>query len=154
MLLLGDNIEVSSSAGTVINNVFGNSPSGSPNWGDTNAVWGQFRVLGFRVMFRPYNRYSKSITGCVSLTVTIDRRNASAYTSYDQADTHESCKDRGVEDPWQLDVKMEGPFESLFQEVAAPASTAWIKLYGTGFAVSTAYGRAWIYYLVQFRNVE
>jgi len=39
IIVLNDVIGLSSTAGGAIANVLGSSPSGSPNWADTNTVW-------------------------------------------------------------------------------------------------------------------
>jgi len=143
----------SDGAGTIFN-VYGADPSGSPNWGDTNAVWGEYRVLAFKVRFRPSNRYSKTTTTCVPGFGVLDRRNATALATLDAAIVHESSKELSLEDPWEMGGKMSGSEESQFRVVSAPVALMWIKLAFTGLTISTNYGLIVVSYLVQFRNIE
>lgn len=153
-MILTDNADLASTAGGTIADIFGNAPTGAPNWADTNTVWGEYRTLAMTVEFYPNNRYSKTTTTCVPLAVVVDRRAATALSSYDNATSRESCRLLSLEDPWRQVVKMEGSEESQFVAVSGPTSSNWIKLYATGLTVSTTYGKIFVKYLVQFRNVE
>lgn len=153
-LMLTDQVDLASTAGGAIADVYGNSPTGSPNWADTNTVWGEFRTLAMRVRFLPNNRYSKTTTTCVPMVAIVDRRASTALASYDAGVSHESHRLVSLEDPWTMEVFMEGSEESQFQAVSGPVSVSWIKLYATGLTVSTTYGKVFVDYLVQFRNVE
>lgn len=151
---LTDQVDLTSTAGGVIADVYGSSPSGCPNWADTNSVWGEFRVLGMVVKFFPNNRYSKTTTTCVPLVVVVDRRSATALASYDAGVSRESNRLLSIEDPWSQEVRMDGSEESQFTAVSGPTSLFWVKLYATGLSVSATYGKVFIEYLVQFRNIE
>jgi hypothetical protein len=153
-LILTDNVDLASTAGGAIADVYGNSPTGAPNWADTNTVWGEYRTLAITVEFYPNNRYSKTTTTCVPIAVVVDRRASTALASYDSATSHESCRLLSLEDPWRQTIKMTGSEESQFVAVSAPNSSSWVKLYASGLTVSTTYGKVFIKYLVQFRNVE
>jgi len=154
IIVLNDVIGLSSTAGGAIANVLGSSPSGSPNWADTNTVWGEFRTLGFSVTFKPYNRYSKTLTTTTIPYITIDRRNGTALTSVDDAIRYSTARMMSLEDPWTITVKMASDDEADFQPVNTPTSVMWVKMFATGLTVSTAYGDLFIRYRVQFRNVE
>lgn len=153
-MMLTDQVDLASTAGGAIADVYGNSPTGSPNWADTNTVWGEFRVLGMKVRFYPNNRYSKTTTTCVPLVVCVDRRVSTALASYDAGVSREAHRLLSLEDPWTEQVLMDGSEEAQFQAVSGPVSVSWIKLYATGLTVSTTYGKVFVDYLVQFRNVE
>jgi len=153
-MILVDNVDLASTVGGVIADVYGSSPAGAPNWGDTNSVWGEYRTLAVTVEFRPNNRYSKTTTTCVPIAVVTDRRNATALASYDNATSRESCRLLDLEDPWSQVLKMDGSEEAQFVAVSGPLSFYWIKLFATGLTVSTTYGKVFVKYLVQFRNVE
>jgi hypothetical protein len=84
----------------------------------------------------------------------VDRRVSTALASYDAGVSHESHKLLSLEDPWTMEVLMDGSEEAQFQAVSGPVSVTWIKLYATGLTVSTTYGKVFVEYLVQFRNVE
>lgn len=145
---------LSSTAGAVIANVFGNSPSSAANWADYNTVYGEYRTLGMRLEYFPTNRYSKTTTTCRLLAVADDRRNSTAYGSYAAICSHQSVRKHSLEDPWRHEIKMSGPEEAQFLAVNGPVSNSWIKLYADGLSVSTEYGILLVYYLVQFRNPE
>jgi len=153
-MVLTDNSDLASTAGGAIATVFGSGPSGCPNWADTNTVWGEYRTLAMTVEYYPNNRYSKTTTTCVPLAVLVDRRNSTALTSYDNATSHEACRLLSLEDPWRQSIKMEGTEEAAFSAVSGPNDFFWVKLYATGLTVSTTYGKIFVKYLVQFRNVE
>jgi len=153
-LLLIYQTSLASTVGGVVADVFGNNPSSASNWGDSNAVWGEYRVLAFRLEFYPVNRYSKTTTVTFPVLVDVDRRNSTALTSFSVAAARETCKMRSLEDPWHEEIRMTGSEESQFIAVSAPTALSWFKLYSTGLSVSTTYGLILVKYLVQFRNVE
>jgi hypothetical protein len=154
VMLLTDNLSLASTAGGVIADVFGSSPSSCPNWADTNTVWGEFRVLAMTIRFAPANRYSKSTTVCMPGVRVQDRRSATALASLDAGTSRETAIITNLEDPWRSEMKMSGSEEAQFQAVSGPTSLFWLKLYFTGLSVSTTYGLIFAEYLVQFRNVE
>lgn len=145
---------LTSTAGGVLNTVFSGNPSTAANWSDTNAVWGEYRLLGFTVFFMPFNRYSKSTTNTTPVLAVVDRRNATALSSTTDAARHASCVMKSLEDPWSITIKMTGEEEANFIVVSAPTAFQWLKLYTSGLSASTSYGYAFITYRVQFRNVE
>jgi len=153
-LLLTYQTTLVSDAGGVISTVFGNNPSSAGNWADTNTVWGEHRVLAFKVEFFPYNRYSKTTTTCIPVVVDVDRRSATALPNMAAATSRETAKLKSLEDPWKIEAKMKGSEEAQFLAVSSPNSFIWIKTYTSGLTVSTTYGLILVRYLVQFRNVE
>jgi hypothetical protein len=153
-LLLVDNLTVASSGAGIIADVYGTSPSGCPNWGDTIDIWGEYRTLAMRVRFFPANRYSKTTTTCLPGVRIVDRRSATALASLDAGCTHETAIITSLEDPWRSEIRMNGAEEAQFMAVSGPTSFAWVKLYFTGLSLSATYGTVFVEYLVQFRNVE
>jgi len=153
-LLLVFQTTLASDGAGVIASVFSNNPSSAANWADTNTVWGEYRCLGFRVEFFPYNRYSKTTTTCVPLVVDVDRRSATALASYAAATSRETAKMRSVEDPWFEQATMNGSEESQFLAVSSTTPFIWIKTFGSGYTISTTYGMIIVKYRIQFRNVE
>jgi len=114
---------------------------------------GEFRTLGFSVTFKPYNRYSKTLTTTTIPYITIDRRNGTALTSVDDAIRYSTARMMSLEDPWTITVKMHLMMKRIFNQ-NTPTSVMWVKMFATGLTVSTAYGDLFIRYRVQFRNVE
>jgi len=151
---LYDQVLLASTAGAVIADVYGSSPTGSPNWADWNTVDGEFRVLCMKVKFEPWNRYSKTTTVCTPGYVVVDRRVSTALTSLDNAIAHEACRVATLEGPWEHWCKMDGTEESPFQAVSGPTSLFWIKLYFSALSISITYGQITVSYIVQFRNRE
>jgi len=152
-LQLVQELQLSSSSGGLITNVFPSNPNGTSDWSSLAVAFDEYRTLGFEVMFFPDNRYSKTTTNCTPLAVVIDRDNSTALSSYTIASQYESCTFKSIEDPWVRSVKMCGIEDSSFINTSSPVPTFYMKLYGQNYSTSTAYGLILIKYLVQFRGI-
>ncbi len=141
----------SDGAGAMLD-VIGNDPSASGDFASFSNIYDEFRVLGERLEFFPYNRYSKTTTTCVPVIVVKDRNDSAALASYSAALQYSSAKKRSLEDPWVEEMKMNGIEDSGFQSTAATASNRWFKFYGDGLTTTTNYGRYFFYLRVQFRG--
>ncbi len=142
----------SSTSGAVLNAVFAADPSSSGDWASASAVWKEFRVLGWDLLFAPSNRYSKSTTVCNPISGVVDRTSSSPLSSYTQAMDFASHRILSLEDPWSFKVTMQTVAEAEFQSVGSYTVFTWIKFYGDSLSVSTTYGRLFIRWRVQFRG--
>lgn len=152
-LQLVQELQLSSTSGGLITNVFPSNPNGTSDWSSLAVAFDEYRTLGFEVMFFPDNRYSKTTTNCTPLAVVIDRDNSTVLSSYTNASQYESCTFKSIEDPWTRTVRMCGIEDSSFTNTTSPVPTFYIKLYGQNYSTSTAYGLILIKYLVQFRGI-
>lgn len=145
---------LSSTAGGVIDTNYGNDPNsyGLTDWTNIVALWHEYRTLGFRVEFHPHNRYSKTTVVCTPLITAIDRVSSAALGSYQGAMSHESATKHSLEDPWIREVRMADIESSVFSSTAASIATYWMKFYADGLSVSTAYGRMFVYILLEVRG--
>jgi len=145
---------LTSSAGGVIDSSYSNDPSSYAlaDWTSMTNVWHEYRVLGLRMEFFPHNRYSKTSTVCTPMIVVIDRSASGLLGSYQSAMNHSSARKVSLEDPWHEEAKMSSVDESSFLPCSGPVPNTWIKFYSDGLSVSTAYGRTFVYLLIQFRG--
>ncbi len=150
---LFDCIDMTSTMAAVLNPSYGSRPDNAPKWAAFSALFEEFRVLGWEIEFQPKDRYSKSTTICVPILAVVDREDATALTSYDQAASYDSARLLSLESPWKVSVHMQNAEESQFQQTSSPASLSYIKFYGDGLSSSTVYGKVFISYKVQFRGV-
>lgn len=145
---------ISSSAGGIIDSYYTSDPSSYAlaEWTSMAGLYGEYRVLGMQMDFAPYNRYSKTTVVCTPLLVLSDRESpTSLLGSYQNAMSHESSRILTLEDPWKHKIKMMNADESQFIATSSPAAKFAIKFYADGLSVSTAYGRAFVVLLIQFR---
>lgn len=146
---------ISSSAGGVIDAGYTSDPNSYSltDWTNMVALWGEYRTLGLEVKFFPNNRYSKLSVNCTPLVLLVDRDAPnSTLGSYQLAASHESARIVGLEDPWAESVKMQNAEESQFIATNGTQALYSVKFYADGLTVSTAYGRAFVYLLIQFRG--
>lgn len=145
---------ISSTAGGIIDAYYSSDPNSYSltEWTNLVALYGEYRILGMEVRYYPSNRYSKTTTLCTPLVVVVDREApTSALGSYQSAAAHESSRILSLEDPWRESVKMQGADEALFLSTTATSAKYSVKFYADGLSVSTAYGRAFVNLLIQFR---
>lgn len=145
---------ISSDAGGLIDSSYSDDPSsyGVGDWTNFAGDWHEYRSLGIKVEFFPYNRYSKTTTVCTPFIVVGDRAVAGTLGSYQAAMDHASATKHSIEDPWTKEIRMNGSEEAQWKSTASPVATKWIKFFSTGLSVSTAYGRFFVYNLIQGRG--
>lgn len=146
---------VSSTAGGVIDSYYSSDPSSYAlsEWTALAGLYGEYRILGMEMKFAPYNRYSKTTVVCTPLLVLVDRENpTSTLGSYQTAMSHESCRIVTLEDPWTEKARMQNAEESQFIATSSAKALWSIKFYADGLSVSTAYGRSFVFLLIQFRG--
>jgi len=158
-VVLFENFTITSTAGGIINNVIVSSPGTVANWTDLAAVWDEFRILAIGMSYFPFNRYTKPVVtsattpNCVPVFGVIDRDNSGALTSIAQATQYESCRMLSVEDPWTINIKMDGVEDAGFIGTGAPGSRFYFKMFGTGYTASAGYGYLLQKYICQFRGI-
>lgn len=151
---LGESYELASNGSGVINLVMSNDPTSASDWSNFVNAWDEFRLLGFRVEYFPYNRYSKTTTTCGPIVTCLDRVDLTPLSSYATAMAYSSAKKHSVEDPWSRELRMVGIEESAYQSTASPTSVGnqCVKTYADSLSLSTKYGRMFLYFRVQFRG--
>ena len=86
---LGFDSAVTADGSGVYAGVISNSPVQAQNWTNYAAVFEEYRVLAFKVVFEP--AWTVNIT-FMPLTGVIDRSDSTALTSYSLAERFASCK--------------------------------------------------------------
>ncbi len=143
-----------STAGGVIDSSYSNDPNSYSlaDWTSLVALYHEYRVLGVRVEYFPWNRYNKTTTVCTPLITVVDRAAAGTLGSYQAAMSHESAKKCSLEDPWSEEARMESIEEATYISTSSTTASFWIKFYADGLSVSTTYGRMFVYVVVQLRG--
>jgi len=147
--------QLTSSAGGIINKIISNNPVGSPNWSNWISVMNEYRVLGTRVSYRPYERYTAPSTTIIQeLFSVIDRGDSTtAITSNTTALQFDSVKMHSLSDPWMREWKMADHDEAEFSPVSGgPGWTTALKLWSSTCTNSYLYGTFLVEYLIQFRG--
>jgi hypothetical protein len=145
---------LTSTAGGVIDSNYNSDPASYSlsDWTSLAALYHEYRTLGLRVEFYPNNRYSKTTTNCTPMIVCVDRQSGGTLGSYQVAMNHASAKKVSLEDPWREQAKMQNAEEAMFISTSGTQALFWIKFYADSLTVSTQYGRAFVYLLIQFRG--
>lgn len=131
---------------------YSDAPSSFPDWSSLAGIFDEYRPLGLRLEYFPDNRYSKTTTICRPLITVVDRDDASTLTSYALAVSYGSAKKRSLEDPFAVEIKMNGIEDADFMTTASPVARNYIKLYADGLSASIEYGMIVLYALLQFRG--
>jgi hypothetical protein len=153
---------LSSTSGGILAPVFPNTPD-SPggglgacaDWSNAVAVFDEYRVLAFEVEF--LSVYDQLISGATTvLTGVVDFDSSNALTSYGVADAYGSQQIFSVQEydgkVKKMTAHMSGIENSVFTTTAFTSPQFWIKLYGSGFVVSTPIIHVFVRYRVQFRG--
>jgi len=156
---------LTSSSGGIIQNVFTNDPSNTLEWSFFQAVYEEYRVLGFELEFFPTNRYSKPAgTLCTPGVSVVDHGNTAPLASLAAGFQHASCRMMSIEDPWtsrrdfagnkapSVIFKMASAEEAVFNPISVILSNAAIKLYFNLLSNTSVYGLILLKFLVQFRG--
>jgi hypothetical protein len=146
---------ITSTAGGVIDSNYTSDPNsyGLTDWTNLVALYHEYRTLGIRVEFYPYNRYSKTTVVCTpAIAVTDHATPTSTLGGYQTAMSHESAKKVSWEDPWVMEARMSGIEESGFISTAGTTALFSVKYYSDGLSVSTVYGRFFVYVVLEMRG--
>jgi hypothetical protein len=139
--------------GGVINTVVSNDPTGYNDWSSVSAVWDEYRVLGMKMIYYPYNKYNEPTSTVVGpVFLVLDRDDGVAVASEALAINYESVKMKGLNEKWTFEGKMAGVTEATYITTASPVANMWIKTRADGVTISHSYGRYYIAALVQFRG--
>lgn len=142
-----------STAGGVLATWLVNSITSAPDWSTLSGDWAEFRLLGVRAEYMPWNRYSKTTTTVTPAIVVVDRAGVPfTPTSYAQLMNYSSAEKKSLEDPWIMEARMDGAEEGSFVSTTSTSVQLGFALYADGLSVSTTYGRYFYYWLVQFRG--
>lgn len=145
---------LNSTVSSVITQVYGADPSGSPDWSNFTNTWQEFRVLGMRVAYYPANRYNRGSTYTYPLASVIDRQAgySAAITSWTSAANYGSFQMKSLDDPWYREVKATDIEEMNFQGVSGYSVQYYVKLYADNVSASVNYGLVLLSFRVQFKN--
>ncbi len=143
---------LSSTAGSVINNVFGSGPNGSTEWGNLTTIFMEYRTLAMEFVYIPQNKFNRGTVVTRPLVAVIDRASSTALSSYTNALENPSSKFMDLDHRWGKRANMSGSEEAFFLSTGSPADVFWIKLYSDTLSASTVYGIYYVKYLVQFKG--
>lgn len=157
-ILLGYSNSVSANGSGVIAVVFDayNQASASANWSDCQAMFTEYRILGYHFKWLPVNKYGTgtSYFPIVSVTERGDDTNLSSLSS---ASSYASSREHYITDTFTREIRMDGVDEAKWTKMATSPATSdrlYVKLYGGGFTNSQTYGQYISHILVQFRGVS
>ncbi len=112
----------------------------SPDWTNISALWDEYRILGCKIRFAPWNlNFGPTTNVLPPIYSVVDRQTATALSSmtdvvgYDSAEVH--CLNEKFEVSW----KMDGPDEASWVSTGttpAAGSQVYIKLYGSAITNS------------------
>lgn len=131
--------------------------SSNANWVQLQAIFQEYRILAYKFVFMPVNKYNKATTTATfPILSVLERTNSSALTSLSDAAGYASSMQHSLDDTWRREIRMNGVDEAQFTATStfpAVSSRLYIKLYCSGLAVSTTYGQYLSYTVVQFRGI-
>ncbi len=132
--------------------------SSSANWTSAAALFSEFRILAYKFVFMPKNKFNKDTTVTVFPGyAVVDRASNSALSSISQATAFASVLEVSLEGRWQREIRMDSVEEAQFISTASsPATSAkfFLKLFANGLTASYTYGQYVSYTLVQFRGTQ
>jgi hypothetical protein len=139
--------QLTSTGGSVINNVYSSSPSTCADWSGASSIWKEFRTLGFRIDYVPNLKYATTNQGTIYSVVDYDSN--TALSSYANATAQASCGRHVSYEKFSRTIKMNCVNDAQWCPTNAPVSLMWIKLYGdTVFGATQTYGHVLVTYMV------
>lgn len=147
--------DATSSAGGVINTVFTDTPSASPDFSSLAAVYNEYRTLGMSVSFHP------TVTGAVLGTLNYNvlylvwaagASDSTPLSSYTGAANYAVFRVGSLNEPMSLSHKMKGVEESTFVDTTSAVLDYNFKFYADSLTASTRYGHYTIKWVCQFRG--
>jgi hypothetical protein len=142
---------------TTLNPVLGNNPSSADNWADYAAAWTQYRVLGVRVEWQPYD--TSTAIASIAKSYGAHIHTILHQTGTPSTNSVANCFSSGDSKPGHLvkphvrTWKMLDANEANWIATSAPASTSFVySFYANNLLASTTYGYLYITYFVQFRT--
>lgn len=138
------------SAGGVIDLVYGNSPAVLPNWAALAAEWNEYRVLGIELVYEPIKNVSAWAYGVANTVV--DHDVVTALGGINAACQHESFMEFSMFRRWSRSAKASGVEEMDFLPTASPGATYYIKVYSDANAAIQTLGRFYLYFLLELRG--
>ncbi len=138
------------SAGGVIDVVFGNSPAVLSNWSTLAAEWNEYRVLGIELEYIPIKNVASWAYGTANTVV--DHDVSAALGSINAACQHESFQCSSMYSRWRRVARADGVEEMDFVPTTSPSATYYIKCYSDGNATIQTIGRFYLTYLLEMRG--
>ncbi len=131
--------------------------SSAADWAGLTGLFKEYRILGFKIIYSPWNQYSKPTTVTTApLRSVIDRTSSTALASLSDASSYSSNKIHSLENAFSRSVRMDGVDESQWiLSSGSPATTSrlYIKFFANGLSNTTTYGDYTSYIVVQFRGL-
>ncbi len=145
---------LTSTSGGIINDVFSDYPTNSPDWANVSATFAEYRVLGMSVTFTP------NVTGATVSTLTyaplfiaLDLTSSvTAIASYVAAANYAINRMKPINSSLRLSHLMDGSEEGQFVPTSSAVVDYSFKLFAAGLSNSTSYGLITLRWKCQFRG--
>lgn len=154
-VLLSGEVACTANGSGVIATVIDDNPSVySPAWTSLAAAFDGYRVLGFRVTFKPlWGTGGATITYWSIISSVIDRDDSAALASYANAMSYATHKEAAGQQSFSQLSCAQSSEDLTFLSTGSPAARGWVKLYSSGNSASITVGRLMVEYMVQFRQL-
>lgn len=138
------------SAGGVIDVVFGSSPAVLNEWSSWQGLYHEYRVLAMELKFVPVKNVANWAYGVASTVV--DRQSSASLGGYVAATNHESHQDQQMYNAWKRTARMMGNPDDAWIDISAPVAKYYIKCYSSGNAAIQTIGAFFLKFLLEFRT--
>ncbi len=142
---------------TTLNPVLGNNPSSADNWPDYAAAWSQYRVLGMRIEWQPYEAVNTTGVRTYGAFIhTILHQTAAPSTnSVSNCFSSGDSKLTQMVKPHVRIWKMLDSTEAGWLSTSSPISSSYVySFFASNLTTSITYGFLFITYYVQFRTTN
>lgn len=151
---------ISSTAGAVINNNFADNSTitSAAGWSPLSTFFDEFRIRAVQFWIEPVNKYSKTTTLSNGIVCIYDDDSNGTLSTYDlgYSDVHTSNTD----DLWPQSraVTFHKPNTAAYLNewqttAGTPAAPGGLMFYANTLSASILYGRIWIRYWCDFRQI-
>lgn len=154
-VLLSGEAALTANGSGILAAVYDDNPSVlSPLWTSLAACFDSYRVLAFKVSFKPlWGTGGATITYWSPIASVIDRDDSAALASYNNAMTYATHKETPGQASFSQLSCAQSPEDMTFLNTGSPSARGWVKLYSTGNSASITVGRVMVEYLTQFRQL-
>lgn len=155
-------IDLTSTAGGVIDQVVSNNPSGFGDWASVVALFDEYRFCAVKLKYIPTEPNDTFVTQAFyPFYIVPDNNDVNTIGSVANALNVESCRVKNMFRPWKYYYKWQkasstGSSEVVikggYRDVSATAGYQSVKMYGTGFGITKTLGQLIITGYIVARN--
>jgi hypothetical protein len=147
-------VALTTTAGGVLNIVQNVNITNAINIAQYQNIFDEYRIVHARLRFIP-NQIDAIVAANLyaDCMVVVDYDNNTVFTTYSSAANYDSVKHFCLNRGFTIEFQPLGQPDLAWSNTSVGFDAGWFKFFGSGLSVSTQYGRFYVEYFVQYRQV-